>query len=81
MGGFLNRLFEFTLKTAKKVRTVTGISENPVSVSYAAVELAKKYSLIYHLLKLDYGAGEMCELAARHLVAQIWLYNSYKQNF
>ncbi len=69
MGGFLNRLFEFTLKTAKKVRTVTGISENPVSVSYAAVELAKKIFSDLSLAKaMIIGAGEMCELAARHLV-------------
>ncbi len=69
MGGFLNKLFEFTLKTAKKVRTVTGISENPVSVSYAAVELAKKIFSDLSLAKaMIIGAGEMCELAARHLV-------------
>ncbi len=69
MGVFLNRLFEFTLKTAKKVRTVTGISENPVSVSYAAVELAKKiFSNLSEAKAMIIGAGEMCELAARHLV-------------
>ena len=69
MGGCLNKLFEFTLKTAKKVRTVTGISENPVSVSYAAVELAKKIFSDLSLAKaMIIGAGEMCELAARHLV-------------
>ncbi len=69
MGVFLNRLFEFTLKTAKKVRTVTGISENPVSVSYAAVELAKKiFSNLGEAKAMIIGAGEMCELAARHLV-------------
>lgn len=69
MGGFLNRLFEWTLKTAKKVRTITGISENPVSVSYAAVELAKKIFSDLSLAKaMIIGAGEMCELATRHLV-------------
>ena len=62
MGVFLNRLFEFTLKTAKKVRTVTG-------VSYDAVELAKKiFSNLNEVKAMIIGAGEMCELAARHLV-------------
>lgn len=68
-GNFLNRLSEHTLKTAKRVRTNTGISENPVSVSYAAVELSKKiFSNLEEAKALIVGAGEMCELAARHLV-------------
>jgi glutamyl-tRNA reductase len=49
--------------------TETGISETAVSISYAAVELAKK---IFYGLKervaLLIGAGEMAELAAKHLV-------------
>ena len=65
---YLNRLEQFVFNTAKKVRTDTGISENAVSVSYAAVELAKK---IFGTLKgrraMIIGAGEMCELAAEHL--------------
>ncbi len=69
MGTFLNRLAEFTVKAAKRVRTYTGISENPVSVSYAAVELAKKiFDNLNEAKALVIGAGEMCELAARHLV-------------
>jgi len=68
-GTFIRKLEEFTIKTTKKVRTHTGIGENPVSVSYAAVELASK---IFGNLKkhnaLIIGAGEMCELAAKHLV-------------
>lgn len=69
MGSYLNRLFEYTVKTAKKVRTFTGISENPVSVSYAAVELAKKiFSNLEEVKAMIIGAGEMCELATRHLV-------------
>ncbi len=68
-GNFLNKLYEFTLKTAKRVRTYTGISENPVSVSYAAVELSKKiFSNLNEAKALIIGAGEMCELAVRHLV-------------
>jgi glutamyl-tRNA reductase len=65
---YLNRLEQFALKTTKKVRTDTGISENAVSISYAAVDLAKKIfgSLEGHRA-LIIGAGEMCELAAEHL--------------
>ncbi|MBM4314685.1 MAG: glutamyl-tRNA reductase [Deltaproteobacteria bacterium] len=70
-GVFLNRLSHHAFQTAKRVRTETGIAGNAVSVSYAAVELAKK---IFGDLKgkviLLIGAGEMSELAARHLLRQ-----------
>ena len=66
---FMLHLQDYTLKIAKKVRTDTGICNNPVSVSYAAVELAKK---IFDNLKsasaLIIGAGEMCELAIKHFI-------------
>ncbi len=65
---FLNKLEEFTIRTAKKVRTNTKIAENPVSISYAAVELAKKiFNDLSKRSALVIGAGEMCELAAKHL--------------
>lgn len=70
-GVILNRLMHKAFHVAKRVRTETGISDSAVSISYAAVELAKK---IFHDLKgrkvLLIGAGEMAELAARHLVRQ-----------
>jgi glutamyl-tRNA reductase len=70
-GVILNRLMHRAFHAAKRVRTETGISESAVSVSYAAVELAKK---IFYGLKgrkvLLIGAGEMAELAARHLIGQ-----------
>lgn len=70
-GVILNRLMHRAFHTAKRVRTETGISESAVSVSYAAVELAKK---IFYGLEgkkiLLIGAGEMAELAARHLLGQ-----------
>jgi glutamyl-tRNA reductase len=70
-GVILNRLLHRAFHTAKRIRTETGISESAVSVSYAAVELAKK---IFYGLKdkkvLLIGAGEMAELAARHLMNQ-----------
>ena len=68
-GVILNRLMHRAFHTAKRVRTETGICEAAVSISYAAVELAKK---IFHVLDgkrvLLIGAGEMAELAAKHLM-------------
>lgn len=70
-GVILNRLMHKAFHTAKRIRTETGISDSAVSISYAAVELAKK---IFHDLSgkkvLLIGAGEMAELAARHLLNQ-----------
>jgi len=70
-GVVLNRLMHRAFHVAKRVRTETGISDAAVSVSYAAVELAKK--IFYDLTGkkvLLIGAGEMAELAARHLLHQ-----------
>lgn len=65
---YINRLEQFVLKTTKKVRTDTGIASNAVSVSYAAVDLAKKiFGTLENKKALIIGAGEMCELAAEHL--------------
>ena len=70
-GTILNRLMHRAFHTAKRVRTETGVCDSAVSVSYAAVELAKK---IFYELKgkkvLLIGAGEMAELAARNLLSQ-----------
>lgn len=69
VGVILNRLMHKTFSVAKRVRTETGIGCRAVSVSYAAVELAKK---IFGSLKekriLLIGAGEMAELAAEHFM-------------
>jgi glutamyl-tRNA reductase len=69
LGSSLNALRNRTLAAAKRVRTETGIGRNAVSVSYVAVELARK---IFADLKdknvLLVGAGKMSELAAKHLV-------------
>ncbi len=70
-GVILNRLLHRAFHTAKRVRTETGISATAVSVSYAAVELAKKIFYEFKGKKvLLIGAGEMAELAARHLLTQ-----------
>lgn len=69
LGDVLNPLLRKALGVAKKVRTETGIARNPVSISHAAVSLAKT---IFEDLEgrriLLIGAGKMSELAARHLM-------------
>lgn len=70
-GVILNRLLHKSFSVAKKVRTETNIGGNAVSISYAAVELAKKiFGSLRDKSVLLVGAGEMAELAAEHLVRQ-----------
>jgi glutamyl-tRNA reductase len=65
----LNRLMHRAFRTAKRVRTETGIAANPVSVSFAAVELAKKiFGTLTGKKVLIIGAGEMAELTVTHLI-------------
>ncbi|MFC5558178.1 glutamyl-tRNA reductase [Ureibacillus thermophilus] len=67
-GTIFNRLFKQAITFAKKAHNETTINENAVSVSYAAVELAKK---IFGSLKNKHvailGAGKMGELAMENL--------------
>ena len=66
----LNTLFNRAIAVGKRVRTTTRIAYNAVSVSYAAVELAKKVlGDLSTSNVLVLGAGEMSELTARHLVS------------
>lgn len=68
-GRILNRLVHHAFRVAKRVRTETGIAANAVSISYMAVELGKKiFDSFAGRTALLIGAGEMAELAARHLV-------------
>lgn len=68
-GVLLNKLMKKAISTAKRVRTETRIAENAVSISFAAVELAKKiFTSLAGRSFMLLGAGEMAELAARHLV-------------
>ena len=69
VGPVLSNIFNQAIRVAKKVRTDTGIARNAVSISFAAVELAKKiFGDISDKVVLLIGAGEMSELAARHLI-------------
>ena len=65
----MNRFMHKAFSTAKRVRTETRIAQAAVSVSFAAVELARKiFGELGGKTVLVVGAGEMCELAATHLV-------------
>lgn len=68
LGSELHGAFQKVFSTAKRVRTDTAIGRNPVSVAYAAVNLAQR---IFSDLKQDtallIGAGETIDLVARHL--------------
>ena len=70
-GVILNKVVQKAISVGKSVRTKTRIGEYAVSVSYAAVELAKKvFSDLKQRVVLLVGAGEMGKLAAQHLVNQ-----------
>lgn len=70
-GVVLNKLVRKAISVAKRIRTETKIAETAVSVSYAAVELAKKiFSNLSERTVLLVGAGEMAKLAAQRLVDQ-----------
>jgi len=70
-GPLLNRLFHSSFAAGKRVRTETGLGEGAVSVSYAAIALAKKiFGKLSGLSVLVLGAGEMAELTATHLRSQ-----------
>jgi len=68
-GLILNRLFHNAFFTAKKVRSETGIGAQAISISYAAVELAKRiFDDLHNRSALLIGSGEMGELAAKNLI-------------
>ncbi len=68
-GVILNRLLHKAFFVAKRIRTETGIGDHAVSISYAAIELARKiFGELDGKAVLLIGAGEMAELAVEHLV-------------
>lgn len=80
VGVEMMQLFPRAFAVAKKVRTDTAIGENPVSVAYAAVDLAGHiFSNLSTTRALLVGAGETIDLVATHLantgVAQIVVAN------
>ncbi|MBE0585159.1 MAG: glutamyl-tRNA reductase [Desulfofustis sp.] len=70
-GPLLNKLLHKAFSVAKRVRSETGIGSSAVSISSAAVELARKiFGRLDDKKVLLIGAGEMAELAAEHLLGQ-----------
>jgi glutamyl-tRNA reductase len=70
-GTVSHRLFHAAFAVGKRVRSETGLAEGAVSVSYAAIELAKKiFGDLSSLNVLILGAGEMAKLSGVHLRAQ-----------
>jgi len=68
-GLILNRLFHASFFVAKRIRTETGIGSHAVSISYVAVELAKRiFDDLSKRSVMLVGAGEMAEIAAKHLI-------------
>jgi glutamyl-tRNA reductase len=70
-GALTNRLFTSAFSVGKRVRSETGLGEGAVSVSYAAISLAKKiFGDLTGLDVLILGAGEMAKLTGVYLQAQ-----------
>jgi glutamyl-tRNA reductase len=71
LGPVLSRLFQHSFAVAKVVRSRTQVGAHPVSVAYAAVQLARHiFSDFSKTTALVIGAGEIAELIARHLRGQ-----------
>jgi glutamyl-tRNA reductase len=67
-GHVLHRLYQSTFAAAKRARSETGIGKQAVNISSCAVELARHiFGDLAGKKVLLMGAGEMAELAARHL--------------
>jgi glutamyl-tRNA reductase len=67
----LRRCFERSFTVAKRVRSETGVAAKSVSISSAAVELARRiFDGLEDKTAMLIGAGKMAELAARHLLGQ-----------
>jgi glutamyl-tRNA reductase len=67
----MNRLFHSAFTAGKRVRSETGLGEGAVSVSYAAIALARKiFGDLRGRSVLILGAGEMAKLTGVHLHAQ-----------
>jgi glutamyl-tRNA reductase len=69
IGTVLDAVLTRAFKVAKRIRSETEIGQNAVSVSYAAVELAREiFGSLHKKRVLIVGAGKMSEGAARHLM-------------
>lgn len=67
-GVVINKLYHKAFQVAKRIRTETKIGSSAVSISFTAVELARKiFGDLSGKSCMLIGAGEMGELAAKHL--------------
>lgn len=64
----LSRAVHYAFKCAAKVRNQTEISKNPISVASVAVAKAKELVELRDKEVVIIGAGQMSELAAKHLI-------------
>jgi glutamyl-tRNA reductase len=68
IGSYLEAVLTRAFSVAKRVRTETEIGQSAVSISYAAVELAREiFGSLHRRRVMIIGAGKMSEAAARHL--------------
>ncbi|WP_028081536.1 glutamyl-tRNA reductase [Solimonas soli] len=68
IGPVLSRLFQHAFSVAKLVRSQTQVGAHPVSVAYAALQMARRiFTDLKGQTALLIGAGEMIQLVARHL--------------
>ena len=71
VGPILNRLFHASFAVGKRVRSETALGSGAVSVSFAAVSLARKiFGDLAGRGVVVLGAGEMGKLTARHMKSQ-----------
>jgi glutamyl-tRNA reductase len=71
-GALINRLFHGAFGIGKRVRTETGLAEGAVSLSYAALTLARKiFGALDELHVVVLGAGEMARLSAVHFASHV----------
>jgi glutamyl-tRNA reductase len=70
-GPILSKVFHWSFAVGKRVRTETALGEGAVSISFAAVSLARKiFGRLSGRRVLVVGAGEISTLTAQHLRAQ-----------
>lgn len=71
LGPVLSRLFQHAFAVAKLVRSRTQVGAHPVSVAYAAVQMARQiFTELQQQTAVLVGAGETVQLIARHLRGQ-----------
>src|SRR2546423_10352506 len=84
ISGFMDTLITRAFNVAKRVRSETEIGSSAVSVSYAAVELAREiFGSLQGKKVMVVGAGKMSEAAARHLkhcgIGEIYVTNRTRE--